>query len=369
MRKRFLCLAVMGANLIVNGKASDGGPGNPALTYPKAPRANTVDNYHGVPVEDAFRPLEDPDAPSTRAWIDAQNKLTFSFLEQIPERAAIERRLTELWDYEKYDVPTHEGGRYFYNYNTGLQNQSVLYTTESLDAKARVLIDPNTLSADGTVALAGTAVSKDGKRIAYGIAAAGSDWSRWKVRDVDTGQDLPDEVNWIKFSAAEWSPDGAGFFYGRFPQPEPGDDLKGANYFQKVYYHRLGTKQSDDRLVWEDPEHKEWRADPMVTDDGKFLILTIGKGTDSKYRILYRPLDRPDQKPIHLVGDFDADFTFIDNDGPVLWFKTDDNAPRGRVIAIDTGKKSARIGSSLSRSQPTPWSMSTSSGTTSSQHI
>jgi prolyl oligopeptidase len=328
----------MGANLIVNCRASDGGPGDPALPYPKAPRADTVENYHGVPVADAFRPLEDPDAPSTRAWVEAQNKLTFGFLESIRERAAIRRRLTELWDYEKYEVPSHEGGRYFYNYNTGLQNQSVLYTTDSLDSKGRVLFDPNTLSADGTVALAGTAVSKDGKLLAYGIAAAGSDWNQWKVRDVGTGKDLPDEVNWIKFSRAEWSPDSAGFFYGRYPEPKPGDDLKGANYYQKVYYHRLGTKQTDDQLVWEDPEHKEWRADPLVTDDGKYLILTIGKGTDDKYRILYRPLERPDLKPIHLVGDFDADYTFIDNDGPVLWFRTDDNAPRGRVIAIDTRK-------------------------------
>jgi prolyl oligopeptidase len=340
MSLRFLGLAltIFGANLIVNCKASDGGPAPPPLVYPAAPRANTVDHYHGVAVSDPFRPLEDPDAPSTRAWIDAQNKLAFGFLESIPKREAIRRRLTELWDYEKYDVPSREGGRYFYDYNTGLQNQSVLYTAESLDGKPRVLLDPNALSPDGTVALAGVTVSKDGKRLAYGIAGAGSDWNVWKVRDVETGKDLPDEVNWIKFSAAQWSPDGQGFYYGRFPEPKPGDDLRGANYHQKVYYHRLGAKQSDDQLVWEDNEHRDWRADPIVTDDGKYLILTIGKGTDDKYRVLYRPLDRPERKPIHLVGDFEADYTFIDNDGPIFWFKTDVNAPRGRVIAIDTRK-------------------------------
>ena len=149
-------------------------------------------------------------------------------------------------------------------------------------------------------------------------------------------QDLPDRLKWIKFSGAEWPPDGRGFFYGRFPEPRPGDDLKGANYYQKVYYHRLGTPQADDRLVWEDPEHKDWRAVPHVTDDGAYLILTIQKGTDAKYRILYRPLDQPDAQPVHLVGEFDAEYTFIDNDGPVFWFKTNKYASHGKVVAIDT---------------------------------
>ncbi len=338
MYPRFLRLSVIGAILIVECAKSHGAPDRPIWDYPEAPRSSAVDNYHGVQVVDAFRPLEDPDAPSTRAWVEAQNKLTFGFLGSIRQRAVIHRRLTELWDYEKYDIPSHERGRYFYTYNTGLQNQSVLYTADSLVSKPRVLIDPNAFSADGTVALSGAAVSKDGKRVAYGIAAAGSDWNQWKVRDVETGKDLPDDLKWIKFSAAEWSPDSAGFFYGRFPEPKSGDDLKGANYHQKVYYHRLGTNQADDQLVWEDPEHKDWRADPVITDDGQYLILTISKGTDEKYRVLYRPLDRPDLKPIHLVGEFDADYTFIDNDGPILWFMTDQNAPRGKVVAIDTRK-------------------------------
>jgi len=338
MSQRFLCVSLIGAILIVKCAASHKGADHPTLNYPDAPRSNAVGNYHGVQVADAFRPLEDADAPSTRLWVEAQNKLTFGFLESIRERAAIHRRLTELWDYEKYDIPSLEGGRYFYTYNTGLQNQSVLYTADSLESKPRALIDPNALSADGTVALAGAAVSKDGKRVAYGIAAAGSDWNHWKVRDVETGKDLPDDLKWIKFSAAEWAPDGSGFFYGRFPEPKSGDDLKGANYYQKVYYHRLGTDQGGDQLVWEDAEHKDWRADPIVTDDGQYLVLTISKGTDAKYRVLYRPLDRPDLKPIHLVGEFDADYTFIDNDGPILWFKTDQNAPRGKVVAIDTRK-------------------------------
>jgi prolyl oligopeptidase len=308
----------------------------PAFHYPEAPRSDTVEKYHGVAVADPYRPLEEPDAPATRAWIEAQNKITFSFLESIHRRASIRARLTALWDYEKYSPPQSEGGRYFFTYNSGLQNQAVLYAADSIEAAPRALLDPNTLSGDGTVALAGTAVSKDGKLLAYGIAAAGSDWTEWKVRDVSTGKDLGDHLKWIKFSPAEWTPDGKAFFYGRFPEPIPGDDLRGANYHQKVFYHRLGSPQQDDTLVWEDSEHKEWRAHPTVTDDGKYLIFTIGKGTDAKHRILYRELADTSAKPAHLVGELDAEYQFIDNDGPVFWFKTNKRAPRGKVVAIDT---------------------------------
>lgn len=312
--------------------------GNDAIKYPPSPRSNAVDVYHGTRVPDPYRPLEEPNAPATRAWIDAQNKVTFGYLGAIPQRSAIERRLTELWNYEKYSPPTHEGGRYFYSFNSGLQNQSVLYTMDSLAGEPRALLDPNTLSADGTVALSGMSVSDDGRYLAYGIAGAGSDWTEWKVRDVATGTDLPDLLKWVKFSGAEWTPDGSGFFYSRYPEPKLGDDLKGANYFAKLYLHQVGKPQSDDALVWEAPEHKEWRASATVTDDGSYLILTIGKGTDAKHRVLYRPMNQPNDKPVHLVGDFDAEYAFIDNDGPIFWFQTNKNAPRGKVVAIDVRK-------------------------------
>jgi prolyl oligopeptidase len=304
--------------------------------YPEAPRSATVDEYHGVKVADPYRPLEDPDAPATRAWVEAENKVTFAFLESIPQRPAIRKRLTELWDYEKYSSPWFEGGRYFFTYNPGLQNQAAILVSETLGAEPRLLLDPNTLSSDGTVAISGSDVSKDGKLLAYGIAAAGSDWNEWKVRDVTTGKDLPDHLKWIKFSSVAWSPDGKGFFYGRFPEPTPGQDLKGANYYQKLYYHRLGTPQGDDVLIWQDADHKEWRADPKVTDDGRYLILTLGKGTDAKHRVLFRPLEDESSRPSHLVGEFDAEYAFIDNDGPVFCFKTNKDAPRGKVVAIDT---------------------------------
>jgi prolyl oligopeptidase len=325
-------LAVAGTPSNTNDNKDEARP----LSYPKAPTSDTVDDYHGTKVADPYRPLEDPDSDVTRAWVEAENKVTFAFLEAIPKREAIRKRLTELWDYEKFGVPSREGGRSFFSYNTGLQNQSILYWTDNLDDPGRkVLIDPNTLSSDGTVALAGGAVSKDGKLFAYGLAAAGSDWNEWRVRDIESGKDLDDHLKWIKFSGADWTPDGKGFFYGRFPEPKSGDDLKGANYFQKLYYHKVGTKQDDDTLIWKDDEHKDWRASASVTDDGKYLILTIGKGTDDKYRILWRPLDATDAEPRHLVGEFDADYTFIDNDGPTLFFRTNKDAPRGRIIGIN----------------------------------
>ncbi len=328
----------LGAIALMNVGRLKAGEGSEPIKYPPSPRSETVDDYHGTRVADPYRPLEEPNAPATRAWIDAQNKVTFGFLGAIPERSAIERRLTELWNYEKYSPPFHEGGRYFYTFNTGLQNQSVLYTMDSLAAEPRALLDPNTLSADGTVALAGMKVSDDGRYLAYGIAGAGSDWTEWKVRDVAQGTDLPDLLKWVKFSGAEWTPDGKGFFYSRYPEPKPGDDLKGANYYAKMYFHQVGKPQSEDVLVWEEPDHKEWRASAAVTDDGAYLIFTIGKGTDAKHRVLYRKLDQPVGQAVHLVGDFDAEYAFIDNDGPIFWFQTNKGAPRGKVVAIDVRK-------------------------------
>ncbi|MHB1559451.1 MAG: prolyl oligopeptidase family serine peptidase [Isosphaeraceae bacterium] len=306
------------------------------LRYPEAPRSDTVDDYHGQKVADPYRPLEDPDSPATRAWVKAENRITFGFLEAIPRREAIRQRVTALWDYEKFSTPRREGKRLFFSFNTGLLNQSILYTSESVDDPGHALLDPNKLSTDGTVALSGAVPSRDGRFLAYGIASAGSDWNEWRVREVATGQDAPDVLRWVKFSSAEWTPDGQGFFYGRFPEPRAGEDLKGANYYQKIYYHRLGTPQSADTIAWEDPAHKEWMASPDVTDDGKYLVVTLSRGTDSKYRVLYRPLDQPDAPLVHLVGEFEAEYSFIDNDGPVFWFKTNKDAPRGKVVAIDT---------------------------------
>ena len=211
----------------------------------------------------------------------------------------------------------------------------MLFTLDKLDGEPKLLIDPNTLSKDGTVALGGARFSQDGKLFAYGLASAGSDWQEWKVRDVATAKDAEDHLKWIKFSSASWTKDGSGFYYGRFPEPEEGADLKGANYFQKLYRHKLGTPQSDDVLVYETPEHKEWQSHGEVTDDGKYLVITISKGTDNKYRILYEDLSKPKPEPVLLVDDFEDEWSFIDNVGPVFYFKTDRDAPKGRVVAYN----------------------------------
>jgi prolyl oligopeptidase len=305
--------------------------------YPTTKVIEQIDEYHGTQVKDPYRWLESLDSPETRQWVDEQNKLTFGYLEKIPQREKLRTRLTELWNYEKYSPPYQEGGRYFYSKNDGLQNQSVLYTTPSLAAQPTVLLDPNTLAKDGTVALAGLQPSFDGKLLAYGLANAGSDWNEWHVRDVATGQDRPDVLKWIKFSGAAWTKDNKGFYYGRFDEPKS-KELESVNYFQKMYYHRLGTPQSQDTLVYERRDKKEWQFAPTTTDDGRYLIITVAKGTNDKYRILYQDLTVPGSKPVELIDNFDAEYTFIDNDGPVFFFKTDLNAPRGKVIAIDTRK-------------------------------
>jgi prolyl oligopeptidase len=307
------------------------------LVYPKAKTVDQVDDYHGVKVADPYRWLEDTDSPDTHAWVEAENKLTFSYLEQIPYRGAIRERLTKLWNFERFGVPERAGGRYFYQHNSGLQNQSVLLVAESLNAEPRVLLDPNTLSADGTVALTGNAITDDGKLMAYGTAASGSDWQEWHVRDVDSGKDLPDLIKWVKFSGASWTKDGKGFFYSRYDEPkQDGATLRDANYFQKLYYHQLGTPQSDDKLIYERPDNKELGFGGSVTDDGHYLVIYVSQGTSPKNRLYYKDLTQPDAPVVKLLDDFDAKYNFIDNDGPVFWIDTDLDAPRGRVIEIDT---------------------------------
>jgi prolyl oligopeptidase len=308
------------------------------LAYPVAKKVDQTDNYFGTTIADPYRWLEDANSEETHAWVEAENKLTRSYLSQIPQRDAIRQRLSQLWNYERYSVPVKEGGRYFYSRNDGLQNQAVLYTMDSLNAKPRLLLDPNTLAADGTVALAGTAVSPDGKLLAYSTAASGSDWNEIQVRDIATGKDIPDRIKWVKFSNTAWTHDGKGFFYSRYDEPKEATKLADVNYFQKLYYHRIGTGQSADVLVYDRPDQKEWGFGATATDDGHYLIITATKGTAHKYRIFYKDLTRPDAKVEALVDNFDAAYDFIDNVGPVFYFATDRKAPRQRVVAIDIRK-------------------------------
>ncbi|UBF28205.1 prolyl oligopeptidase family serine peptidase [Kovacikia minuta CCNUW1] len=316
------------------------------LVYPTSHQTNQVDDYHGKKVSDPYRWLENPDSPETKAWIEAENHLTFGYLSQIPAREMLRERLTQLWNYEKYSIPFKQGDtpqqaasqRYFYFKNDGLQNQSVLYTLKSLDDAPRVLLDPNVLSADGTIALSGLAISENGKLMAYGLSTSGSDWQEWKVRDVETGDDLGDRVQWVKFSGASWTHDSKGFFYSRYDEPQEKSKLEDTNYYQKLFYHRLGTPQSEDILIYERPDQKDWGFSGGVTEDGRYLIVSVWLGTDTRNLVFYKDLSDPDARVIELINTFEAEYSFIDNEGDRFWFSTNLDAPRGRVIAIDIHK-------------------------------
>jgi prolyl oligopeptidase len=308
------------------------------LVYPVAHNGDVVDDYHGVKVADPYRWMENVDSPETRAWIAAENKLTFAYLDAIPARDAIRGRLTKLWDYERYGVPSEHAGRTFFTRNSGLQPQAALYVLDPGASEPRMLLDPNTLSADGTVALSGEAVSNDGRWLAYSTSAAGSDWQEWRVRDVATAKDTTDLLKWTKFTEAAWTADGQGFFYGRYDEPPAGAELKAANYFQKLYYHKLGTPQSADAIVYRRDDHKDWGFSPKVTDDGRYLIITVWVGTDEHNAIFYRDLQAKDGKVVELLPHFDAQYSSVGNEGPVFFVATTNDAPRGRIVAVDIRK-------------------------------
>jgi len=305
------------------------------IDYPETQTVEQVDTLHGVEVADPYRWLEDDQSEATRLWIEAQNDVTFEYLEEIPGRSAILSRLESLQDYERYGVPFKEGGRYFYSRNDGLQDQSVLYTTRSLDVEPQVLLDPNEWSEEGTVSLASYSVSRDGSHIAYGVSEAGSDWVTFRVKNIETGEVLSDEVEWVKFSGAAWHPSGDGFYYSRYDEPEEGEAYSGANYYQKLFYHEVGADQAQDRLIYERPDQKDLGLSAGVTDDGEYLAISIWQGTSRKNGFAYRELRSPGAPIVELLTDFDAQYSLIGSDGPIFWFLTDLDAPLRRVIEID----------------------------------
>lgn len=314
-----------------------------ALTYPDTRKVDQLDTYHGVEVADPYRWLEDPNSEETQQWVKAQNKVTFDYLNQLPGREKLNARLTELWNYERYGIPFKRGDsesadhsvRYFYYKNDGLQNQSVLYTLPTLDAEPTVLLDPNTLSEDGTVALGGIAISENARYLAYGLSAAGSDWTEWKVRDIETGEDTDDLVQWVKFSGAAWTHDHQGFFYSRYDEPKEESKLEDVNRYQKLYYHRLGTSQSEDELVYERSDQPDWGFSGSVTDDGRYLIISVWLGTSPQNLLFYKDLQDPQAEVVELVSEFEAHYSLIDNDGSTFWIQTDLDAPKGKAIAVD----------------------------------
>lgn len=306
-------------------------PKKEKIQYPMTKKVDTVDVYFGHEVADPYRWLEDDNSEETGLWVDAQNEVTNAYLVKIPYRDEVKNRLTKLWDYPKSSAPFKRGGKYFVFKNNGLQNQDVAFMKESLDGVEKVVLDPNKLSDDGTVSLSTFAVSKDGKYLGYGISRAGSDWQEFFVKDIETDQLLGDHIQWIKSSGISWYKNG--FFYSRYPQPNEGDELKGVNENSKIYYHEIGTNQTDDKLIYEDLDHPEWSFYPDVTEDGKFLVVFVYESTSGN--ALYVKNLEKDGKMIKLVTSFDDDFNAIDYINGKLLVVTNSNAPKYKVVAID----------------------------------
>lgn len=312
------------------------------LVYPEAPTQTIRDDYFGTAVPDPYRWLEDVDAEATTRWAQQQNSLSLPFLAALPEREALRRRLSELWNYERYELVTQRAGRYFYRRNDGLQNQSALYVQDSVAAPARLLLDPNRLAADGTVALTQHEVSPDGRWLAYATAAAGSDWNEIRVLGVDDGRDSGEVLTRIKFSTISWTHDNKGFFYARFPQPPAGaaagtfEDLS----HQKLYYHRVGSPQSEDLLVHEDAAQPKWGWLTQLSDDGRYLVISVWRGSESRYRIYVKDLvdaraPRLDAVLQPLIDRFEAEYVLIGSVGRLLYFRTNKDVQRGRIVAIN----------------------------------
>lgn len=304
-------------------------------TYPQIKKDQIVDNYHGQQIKDPYRHLEDPDSSSTIEWVNQQNQLTQNFIKG-QTRQKINKQLTTMWNYPRYSLPSRSGNYYFFWKNSGLQNQPVLYIQESLQGDARVLLDPNQLSKDGTISISTHKPSDDGKLMAYGLSQSGSDWQEIRIKNTQTLQDFDEVIKWTKFTGIAWTKDNKGFFYNRFPETGTVSKEDEFNY-SKVYWHEVGTPQSKDILVYERPDAKELNFYPFITEDGQYLVLHIYQGTSSKNRIYYRKIN--DNGPfVKLLDDNDADYSFIGNQGPKFYFRTDKNAPRKRMIAIDLSR-------------------------------
>lgn len=309
----------------------------PQLPYPPAPTADQVDDFHGTPIADPYRPLEDSDAPLTRAWIAAQNALAESVLDASDARAGIRRRLAELWNYPRAGAPWRRGDRWFVLRNTGLQDQDVLWAADGPEAEGTVLLDPNLLSDQGTTALAAMAVAESGELVAYATSDAGSDWRTWGIRSAASGEDLPDRIAWSKFASATWTHDDAGFFYGRYPQPPADAAYDAPNLDMELRYHRLGTDPAEDRLVFATPDHPDWGFEPEVTDDGRLLVVTVWRGTDPENRVYVADLadgvEAAEVRP--LLDEADAAYEHIATVDGTMYLLTDRDAPLGRIVAID----------------------------------
>ena len=312
------------------------------MKYPETRLGDSIDTYHGTDVPDPYRWLEKIDTPETREWIDAQNALTQSWLEGAPGREGLRRRIESLWAHDRWSLPSEHGGRWFTLFHEAHRDQPVLRVANGPREEGRTLLDPHPMSTDGTVSLGPTSPSPNGKLVAYGVSQGGSDWHTWRVRDVDSGEDYPEVLEWVKFSNASWLRDSSGFFYSRYDVPD--DAFNDVNLHQRVWFHRVGTSQDDDILVYERDDAPRWGFSADVTDDGTRIILSVWEGTDPRSRLLVLEIDaldlsrpgtrlRPNALP--LLNAFDAKYTHITSNGAIHWVHTNHSAPRGRVIRLD----------------------------------
>ncbi len=301
------------------------------LTYPNTRKVDQVDVLHGVRVADPYRWLEDANSPETAAWVKAQNAVTGPYLASLPERAPFRSKLAQVYNYERYTAVEKAGGFYFWNRHDGKQDRAVLYVSRTLTGSGEVLIDPNRFP-DKTVALAGTTHSRDGSLLAYMLQKSGSDWMEVAFMDVASKTNLPDRLQWVKFSGAQWSEDGKGIFYSRYDEPDEKNKLQNANFNQKLFYHRIGTPQADDKLIFFRPEHKEWMYDAFETEGAQYTLVHVRRGSDPSDVYFIRKSGEQDFKP--LIPDFEAEFDYVGNEGNRLFFRTTAGAPRGRLIEI-----------------------------------
>ena len=310
------------------------------LAYPPTLRGDVVEEQFGERIADPYRWLENDvrEDPRVRAWVTAQNEVAEAYLAALPARAAFRARMTQLYDYERFGIPERAGSRYFYTRNDGLQNQSVLHVREGLNGAPRVLIDPNGWSADGATALAEWDPSDDGRHLLYAVQDGGTDWRTLRVLDVATGQPTQDEVRWVKFSGLDWAKDGSGFFYSRFPEPAAGQQFQSTNENQAVYFHRLGTPQSADRLVYATPDRPRLSHSAEVSDDGRWLIIYSVEGTDARYEITLSDLTRPQAPPRRIVTGFENDWTYLGNRGSTFYWQTNRGAPLQRIVTMDIAR-------------------------------
>ncbi len=336
----FLLAAGCGAGEEAATDGSDDGPvAALAIDYPETETVEQTDTYHGVDVADPYRWLEDDvrESQAVADWVAAQNEVTNAYLEGLDHREAIEAQLSRFWDYEKFTLPVMEGGRTFFRRNDGLQNQFVLFVQDA-DGTERMLLDPNTWSDDGATALAGYAPSPDGTLVAYSIQDGGSDWRTVRVVDVASGEVLDDNIEWVKFSGLSWAKDGSGFYYSRYPAPEEGEEFQSLNVDQAVYFHKLGDDQAADRLVYSRPDQPEHGFAAQVSSDGESLVITVWKGTDEKYEVVLIDLTDLEAEPFELITGFHSDYSYIATAGGRHYFRTDDDAPKSKIVAVPSSR-------------------------------